>query len=379
MSYDRQIDQVCPHFVIEEALFVASDRVTVRPLRPISSGASVKMLLDHEIEVPSQGVAAAASSVGTKEGPFRITQGTNDTLVISVNQGADQVAVLPAASNLSSMQIATILNRTVQGVIFSSTSNKVSFQTTSTGRGASVFMRSSSTLLGTLGITSNREYRGQQIVPGWTLVGDPASLADRPTRLIIFDEPLRSSLEFVEIDYSTIRQECRRCGGTGVENDWRYDSAGKIVTVQDESLLLQELQKDFYTIIGSNPFHTWYGTALLDTIAKKLTSGGFIQNLITSDIYQAFNRWQGIKDQQEQGIGQAVSDKEYPFRLLSVDLTQSTQDPTVVFVSITVQNRSNDPIQLERGLRIPQPTDLLGSTVQQGIIRQSLSNFVMTG
>ncbi len=147
----------------------------------------------------------------------------------------------------------------------------------------------------------------------------------------------------------------------------------------DEALLIQELQKDFFTIRGSNPFHTWYGSALLDTIGKKLTAGGFLQNLIVSDIYQAFNRWQSIKRQQEEKVGQFVSDREFPFRLLSVDLQQSTQDPTIIFVSITVQNRSSDPIQIERGLKLPQPIDLLGSTAQQGQIRQSLSNFVLTG
>jgi len=36
MSYDRQIDQVCTHMVVEEALFLFSDRRTVRPLRPIA-------------------------------------------------------------------------------------------------------------------------------------------------------------------------------------------------------------------------------------------------------------------------------------------------------------------------------------------------------
>jgi hypothetical protein len=194
----------------------------------------------------------------------------------------------------------------------------------------------------------------------------------------VFDEPLRSGSDFVEISYGTIREECRRCGGLGVENDWRFDANGDVVEIRDEGLLIQELQKDFYTILGSNPFHTWYGTGLIEAIGKKLTAGGFAQNLIVSDIYQAFNRWQSIKRQEEDN-GQFVSDREYPFRLLSVNLEQSAQDPTVIFVTVTVQNRSNDSIQLTRGLRLPQSLQLVSSTTPLGTIRQSLSGSVLSG
>jgi len=379
VSYDRQIDQVCHHLVAEEALFVETDYLTVRPLRPIASSNSVRVRLDGAFEVPSVGVASPGTSAGTKEGPFNIMQGVNDTFVVSVNQGAPQTAVIPTANKLPVDRLVDLLDRSFQGLSFELLGNRIAFRTTSKGRGASVFILPTSTLAATLGIAVNREFRGQQVAPGWTLVSAPNTLPDRPLRLIIFDQPLRSGSDFVEINYTTTRQECRRCGGTGVENDFRYGLHGDPVQVRDEALLIQELQKNFYTIRGTNPFHIWYGTGLLETIGKKLSAGGLIQNLIVSDIYQAFNRWQSIKRQQEEKVGQNVSDKEYPLRLLSVDLQQSTQDPTVVFVSITVQNRSNDPIQLERGLKLPQPSDLLGSTAQQGVIRQSLSDFVLTG
>lgn len=376
MSFDRRIDQICPHEVIEEALFFDADRRTVRPLRPISSIDSVRIRLDKEIEVPSEGVALPAQITGTREGPFSIQQGVNDTLSLRVNQGSVQTVILPAASRVPSDRIANSLNQGFGGgLLFSVVGGRIALRTTLTGRGSSFFVQSSSTLAGTLGIGTNREFRGQQRVSGWTLVGDPATLNDRPTRLIIFDEPLSSGSDFVEIDYVTLRQECRRCGGLGVENDWRYGSDGEIIEVRDEALLLQEIQKDIYTILGSNPFHTWYGSRLLDAIGKKLAAGGFIQNMIVSDVYQAFARWQNLKRQQEEKLGQFVSDGEFPFRLLSVGLQQSTQDPTVIFVNVTIQSRSNDQIQLERGLRLPQPLDSL----TQGTIRQSLSNFAFTG
>ena len=364
---------MCPHAVTEEALFVSSDRMTVRPLRPISAGVSVKVYLNHAIEVPSFGTAIPARATGMRRGPFSFSTGVNDTLEVSVNQGATQTAVIPSSNKIPTKQVADLLNQQLTGMVFSVVNEHLTFESRDTGRQASIFLKPTSTAASLFGFFSNQEYRGQQLVSGWTLVSDPTTLEDRPTRLIVFDAPLRSASDFVEISYVTLREECRRCGGTGVENDWRYDRNGKVIEIRDEGLLIQELQKDIYTLRGSNPFHLWYGTEIIEAIGKKLTAGGFVQNLVVSDIYQAFNRWQSIKRQQENDVGQFVSDSEYPFRLLSVNLQQSTQDPTVIFVEVTVQNRSNSPIQLTRGLKLPQALALSGT------IRQSLSSTVLSG
>lgn len=378
MSYDRQIDQICPHYVVHEALFPGADNQTIYPLRPIATIGSVSIRIDGVANVPPQGVQLPAQAVGSVVGPYTITTGVNDTLIVQVNQGTPQTVVLPAQASVSADLVALSLNLTLQGVYFSAASNgALSFQTTTEGVNTSVFFPTGSTLCPTIGYNLNREFRGQQLVPGWTVITDPTALPQQPNRLILFDQPLSSGTDFVEINYTTISQLCRRCGGTGVEFDWRIGGGGDVITVFDEALLIQELEKDFFTILGSNPFHTWYGTNLLDTVGTKLTAGGYAQNLIVGDIYTAFNRWQQIKTQQQDNVGQYVSDKEFPYRLLSVTLQQSQQDPTVIFVNITVQNRSNQPIQISRGLKIPQPLDLLGATQQTGFIRQSLSNYVL--
>lgn len=380
MSYDRQIDQICPHIVIDEALFVTpSDRRTVRPIKPIASSDSVVVRVSGALTVPPYGVQTPAQSSGSKVGPFSITTGVNDTLVISLNQGADQTLVLPSSKSITTDQVVQLLNQRTNKLNFTATQGRVTFRTSGEGPSATVFIRASSTLAPTLGITSNREYRGQQISPGWSLVADPTTLADRPTRLVVFDEPVKDYQPYVELSYNTVRQECRRCGGIGVENDWRYGRTGEVAQVRDEALLIQEFQKMVYTMRGTNQFHQWYGTQIIEAVGRKLSVGGLVQNMIVSDIYQAFNRWQRVKQAQEEKAGQALTDEEYPFRLLSVTLERSTNDPTVIFVNSTIQNRSQKPIQITRGLRLPEPLDLLGSTAQQGVIRQSLNNFVLTG
>ena len=378
MSYDRQLDQACQHLVVDEPLYFDNDQKTVRPIRSIASANSVKVRFNGEFDAPSQGVFLPPTVTGTRNGPFTITAGVNDVFEVQINQGPVVRATLSAAAQIPMTQIVRDLSMAIPALQFFVSGKKLGFNSTYTGRGASVRVLGTSTFAATAGITV-KEYRGIDRLPGWSLITPTGQVADRPMRYIVFDSTLKSYGDYAEISYSTVQQECRRCGGLGIENDWRYGLSGEVAQVRDEALITQEMLKLFYTLEGSNPFHPWYGTMVTEQIGKKILVGGVIQNLIVADITQAFNRWQTIKRQQQETIGQFVSDAEFPFRLLGVDVSQSTTDPTVFFVSITVQNRSQKPIVLERGLRIPEPQDLLGSTQQQGIFRQSLRGYVLTG
>lgn len=381
MSFDRKIDWVCPHTVAEEALFVASDKTTVRPLRPISSANSVRVRLNGTAFIPSEGISVPAMAQAERTGPFNIRQGVNDTLVVTVGSQAPQTIVAAPGEGLTSAQVAERLSVHLSGASVGLTpKRRLHIQTHDHGKAATLMIRSTgSTMASTLGLLTDRQWRGKQPVPGWSLISDPNTLADRPTRLIVFDEPLRGFRDYVELNYATIRQECRRCGGLGVENDWRYSTRGNVVEVRDEALLIQEVQKFIYTLKGSNPFHVWIGTEILNMVGRKISDRGLVQNFVVTDIREAFRRWQSVKRQQEDTVGQFVSDEEFPFNLLSVTLDQSQTDPTVVFVKVVVQNRSQRQIQIERGVRLPLPENLLGGSSQDGIIRQSLNNFVITG
>ncbi len=379
MSFDRKIDQVCSHNISEEALFLAADRKLVRPDKPISSINSVRVRINGEVEVPSYGCQLAAEVSSSKIGPFTIETGVNDTLVVSVSEVVQTVTVPPGRGLLVG-DIVRALSQKISNLSFEVTpQQRILVKTRKMGRDAQFMFLPGSTLAPVLGFLVNRQWRGRQTYPGWSLVQDPRSLSDRPTRLIMFDSPIQGFRSFVEINYATVRQECRRCGGLGIENDWRYTKTGNVIEVRNEALLIQEFTKCVYTIQGSNPFHRWIGTHILDAIGRKMGAAGFVQNFIVSDIRDAFRRWQSVKRKQEEEVGQFVSDQEYPFQLTQVNLTQSDEDPTVVFVTAYLRNRSTDPIQIERGVRIPLPDDILGTTAQDGLIRQSLSNFVLNG
>lgn len=377
MSYDRQIDQQCPHVVLEEMLLVLEDLRTVRPMRPVSSIDSVRVRLNGALEVPSSGVHVAAQVRGLKRGPYSI-QASNNKLALSVCGEAIQEVTLPSVSRIAADKLSDMLNKSVKGVTFYAVNDYLGFRSNLLGRDATIFISDATTLGPTLGIHTNREYRGVMAAPGWTLIRDRYTLDDRPARLIIFDEPLKAGINHVELDYATVKQECRRCGGVGFENDWRYSRDGNVVTVQEEALFIQEGLKIFYTAQGSNPFHPWYGTQLFDRISTKIASTGLVQTLITSDIQQAFRRWQNLKMQQETIVGQFVSDREYPFRLSSINVQQSQYDPTVLFLDIRAETRSGQPVVLERGVQLPASSALIGGPAVPGAIRQSLSDYTLS-
>ena len=295
MSYDRQIDQICPHRVVEESLFLDASATVAKPLRPISNANSVEVRLNGAISVPSHGVYSSATSWGTKPGPYTITPGVNDQLRIRVNNGPEQVVTIPGGVKISADQIATMLTAGVKGVQFYVQERRIAFRSDLQGPDATVFIPVSATLAPVLGIPTPRHWRGKVITPGWSLVNDPFTLNDRPTRLVVFDQSLKGFGDFVELNYVTLQQECRRCGGSGIENDWVYGSRGEVIQVVDEALLIQEIQKIMFTVRGTNSFHNWYGTSILDSVGQKLVFGGLLQNILVGDVYQAFNRWQSMK------------------------------------------------------------------------------------
>lgn len=358
MSVDRQIDQTCRHSVSEELLNIQTDRRTAVPLRPIASAGSVLVRLNGEVSVPFSGLQVPGRVLGTREGPFTLTTG-NNVLSLQVEDDPIQTVTFPQAVRLTAPLLARQLSDAFVGVTFFVERNRVGVRSSMSGREAIFRFHTASTMAPLLGIPTNRIFRGKTTFPGWSLVTDPTTLSDRPRRLLFFDEPLQAASNFVEISYATVREECRRCGGVGVENDWMYGPNGEVVFVRDETLLIQELTKITYTARGSNPFHPWYGTTILERIGSKNASSGVVQNTITSDIYTTFARWQSIKRQQEE-IGQIVTDREYPFRLMRVQLEQSQQDPTVIFVNIEVQSRSFAPFVITRGLQLADHFALTG-------------------
>jgi len=366
MSYDRKLEQLCTHEVVEEALYLGTDRQTLVPLRPIASATTVKVRYSRLQEVPSIGCHLPAVVKGSSQGPFTITLGVNDTLYLSVDDRPTQALKITPGVGLSINKVVKELNSQTSNVQFSSSKlGQLQATSRSLGKGSKIQVvdNQTSTYFG----LPTKVFLGQTTIPGWSLVNDPNALSDRPTRLVVFDTRIEGSNDFFEINYSTIREECRRCHGTGVEHDWVFDNKGAVVIAKDYDLLVQETLKILYTEKGSNQFHLWYGTGIVNAIGQKNTAS--LQNIITNDIREAFKNWQNIKKQQEEVVGQEVSDEEFPSMLLLVDLTKDEKDPTLIYVNALVRSRSSKPVQISRALKLPLPYDIMGSSVQDTLFK----------
>lgn len=331
----------------EELLTVSDDRTTVTPLRPISSANSIVLRLNGETLALQEGVFTGASVVSAKEGPFNLT---GASLTLSLAGAADQVYTSPTGVGVSARRVADYLNLGLVGAQFD-VSSRGRLEVRSLNKGPAATLKLSGPLAVQLGFPPGREYRGTTICPPWSIVNDPNTLLDRPLKLIIFDEPLRTSANYVEIDYATLREECRRCGGLGREQDWRY-SRGKVVEARDEDLLLQEFTKALFTIKGSNPFAPWYGSDLERRIGGKQVSGGLVKSLITQDVHETWRNYQNIKRQYE-ATGARLTDAEYPYQLNQVSVTDHPSDPTTLYLHITISSRSLRPTPITRALKLP--------------------------
>jgi len=205
--------------------------------------------------------------------------------------------------------------------------------------------------------------RGAQVYPGWGLEsrldvypsirnGAPAL----PIRYPKFTAPLRGN-PTVKVSYVSSPERCPRCGGTFVENDWRFDPRGEVITIQDEDLLYQACLKAVLTVRGSNPFHPGYGSTVSSRIGSKAL--GASAALVREDVQRALQQVRSLQKRQRQY--QPVTNRELLFSIQSVDVRTSEFDPTVFFLEVTVRNGSQKPVSLSTVFSVPGAVALAGA------------------
>lgn len=332
MSKDLLLRHKCPHYVVEEWLQVANDRITLRPVR-YPSNTSVKILWNRN-EVPPEGLWAPIEITSTKRGPFDITATTN-TFRFSLDGGIIQTVTLPKGRRIRSQDIAKVLNEA--GLTVSSDQEWLTIH--HNGRQTATFFMEGGTGHDVLGFSSQRRYHARNIIPGWDLIKDETSV-DPLARVIRFRDTLKSVDDIFEVSYYTIRGVCRRCLGTGVENDIRHDVQGNTILVENQNLMLQEVQKIIMTLKGSNVYHRWYGTSLTSLIGSKILGSSYLETQMVKEITDALAKYIQVKTQQSKY--QPVSKEESLRRIVGIDIEQDAVDPTTFNVSIALESQSGE-------------------------------------
>lgn len=344
MSSDILLAHPCPHLISGEKAVLSSDRRTVITRQNLSGMGLVSVTLNDDVTVPHVGYYDFAELTGTVKEPFKIDPHYN-TLTVSSSIGSASYS-LPTGY-VYARQLLAILQRT--GIEITSSGGKLRFKDVNRV-GSNSFVNLSGLSLTALGFQYQQGVRGQMLTPPWTL--------GRTTDgyVIEFSQPLRNN-PYLRVTYPVPREKCLRCRGTGVENDYRFDSTGDVLMVSNENLLYQASLKDLLTKRGSNPYHPWYGSLIQSFVGSKALSGSSeAVKLTIMDTLEKFR-----KMQTEQAKYQDVSPEERLASVTSVDVSAVEDDPTAFLADVAIRNFSNNDIQLTIVFTVPGVSALAGT------------------
>ena len=371
MSVEVRAGWPCPHLVMEESVTLGEDRRTLQTRAPIGGAGSVRILVNSLQYVPSDGLNSAAVLTASRTGPYQISRcsGVNgpDANLLKITTGSGTANIrLPTGvrQTVATIQRTLRLSPANDLVSVSSSGGALSL-TERNDTGHSSFIRVSERGAAALGFTQLGA-RGAQVYPAWEL----ASREDvYPTtipgvsivkaRYPKFRKPLRGNPTF-KVTYAAMPERCPRCGGTYVENDYRFNPNGEIITIVNEDLLYQACLKAILTVQGSNSYHPAYGSKMTTRIGRKIV--GASAALVKEDVTNALAKVQTLQSGQMRY--QSVNSREMLYSIDTVDVRISTEDPTIFFVDVFVRNAAGKPVQLSTVFSVPGTIALAGSNNQ---------------
>lgn len=353
MSIEFQLAFPCPHLVLEEVVALSGDRRSLVPKAPVASSNVVRVLANDDTYVPPGGLYSQAQVMGSVGGPFRV-QKCDTTLTVTSSTETATITV-PWGSSVQAEAVATLI-RAQLGSVFVEVERGHLVLTDVASYGTESSIRVGGSAASSLGFANQRGARGQQVYPGWELATDASVSYGRFPK---FRAPVRQNPMF-KVAYVAPVERCPRCGGTFVENDYRFDLTGDPLMIQNEDLLYQAALKILLTRARSNPYHPSYGSAIMSRIGTKAI--GAVTTLLTEDVQNALATMQALQSVQTKV--QRVSAKERLYAVSSVRVTPSASDPTAFRIDVVVLNAGGNPVQLNIVFSVPGAVALTGSNGQ---------------
>jgi len=354
---------------MEETVPLGDDRRSLVTRAPVASTTVLRVLANNKYYIPSSGLHSQALLMGSESGPFRIEgcaseNGVSiDTNVVTVSSSTESVTFRLPTGRVTADELVRIFRQGFSDIIVSNEDGYLVFLDAASigsesrirvdGRGSS-----------SIGFVHQRAAKGHQVYPPWRLNPRPDTLPlvnrggefDTTARYVQFSEQVKSNPVF-KVTYAAPVERCPRCRATFVENDWRFDVPGNLVTITNEDLLYQAALKILLTRRGSNPYHTSYGSKIIDRVGTKAV--GATAALIQEDVRTALSRMQGL--QAGQAKYQEVSQKERLYAVMSVNVSPHNTDPTAFLVDVVVSNSTGQPVQLSVVFSVPGAIALAGS------------------
>lgn len=338
----------------------------------MGNAGSVRILANDSVYIPPSGLDSQATLTSGSAGPYRVEQcqGTTgpDGNLFTVTTGSGSASVrLPQGTRVPLAQVQRALRLSaINDLVLVGDTNSSLTLVERQDAGPSSFIRVSGEGATALGFRQTGA-RGQHVYPPWNLIARESvfpttrvgTIRTTPARYPQFKGELRGN-PTLKVTYTSTPERCPRCGATWVENDWRFNPLGEVITIENEDLLYQACLKAILTVQGSNAFHPAYGSKLTTRIGRKVV--GASVSLVKEDVINALNQVQRL--QRGQRKYQNVRNRELLLSIESVDVRVSPEDPTIFFVDVVVRNASNTPVQLSTVFSVPGTIALAGTNNQ---------------
>lgn len=186
----------------------------------------------------------------------------------------------------------------------------------------------------------------------YTIIYDPETLTVQQPRMIYLKDKWKSVEDYFEVTYVTLKGFCPKCIGLGQLDDINYDIKGDLLKVRNEKLLLQNLEKFTVTEIGSNPFHSFIGTSLINLLGQRISDTSFIATKITQEINTTLEVLKSLQDQYR-FAERVVTKGELLDKVEDIKVRFDEDDPTIIRTDVTVRAKSGQSVDFTQYMQLP--------------------------
>lgn len=345
MSIDVQVAHACPHHIRYELVSVLGEREIIS-ISPIS-GMGLISLTSDGVEIPPEGLRAEGLIIFPKSAPYVVRAG-QDTINISTSDGQQKTVTLSSKIYSQGEMVNALKGKLPEGMSVSAKGKNVSLS----GNGYFDSISLSGSGLKPLGFKSPKVVvKAKVLFPSWKLV----KIAGSTGYKIQLSKNV-STESVLKLSYTTQKSYCRRCQGTGVENDIRFNDEGGVQMIGGYDLLYQRIAKALLTVRGSNPYHSFYGSTALSLIGQKVVSGARIS--LEDSVRDALDRL--ISIDRQQAAAQDMTPEERLLRVRSVSVSTIGNDETSFLVRVEVDSFSSRKVDVNVVFAVPGSIPLDG-------------------
>jgi len=163
---------------------------------------------------------------------------------------------------------------------------------------------------------------------------------------IVMKNKIKDYRPLIEVKYTTDVLHCPKCLGVKVLDDLVYKQDGDILLVEKEYLLLQLVEKYIITRVGSNVYHNWMGTGIIDLVGTSIIDIDVIRNRILNQVNSGIEKLRNVQ-RQLQSTRREMTPGELFGELISVEVEQA-EDPTILLVTVVFTAQSGKSLEFSQ-------------------------------